>query len=165
MDLAVNALRILQRWSFGPAIIERWLVLTISDRTENLSRQYWQNIETGFPPSVTTISHGLPSLQWDWKVRGLRFISYHCMIRYGPCMDQVCTCSEFTYQAAGQIAASYGTSASRSCLCDALVWPRSKKSLRRQSFSKKSNSSQQFNKNIRCVPLARNESASVKTVI
>ena len=29
-----------------------------------------------FPPSVTTISHGLPSLQWDWKVRGLRFISY-----------------------------------------------------------------------------------------
>ena len=25
-------------------------------------------------------------------------------------MDQVCTCSEFTYQAAGQIAASYGTS-------------------------------------------------------
>ena len=32
-------------------------------------------------------------------------------------MDQVCTCSEFTYQAAGQIAASYGTSASRSCLC------------------------------------------------
>ena len=34
-------------------------------------------------------------------------------------MDQVCTCSEFTYQAAGQIAASYGTSASRSCLCDA----------------------------------------------
>ena len=24
-------------------------------------------------------------------------------------MDQVCTCSEFTYQAAGQIAASYGT--------------------------------------------------------
>ena len=34
------------------------------------------DFETGFPPSVTTISHGLPSLQWDWKVRGLRFISY-----------------------------------------------------------------------------------------
>ena len=33
---SVNALRILQRWSFGPAIIERWHVLTISDRTENV---------------------------------------------------------------------------------------------------------------------------------
>ena len=40
---AVNALRILQRWSFGPAIIERWLVLTISDRTENVMITEVQN--------------------------------------------------------------------------------------------------------------------------
>ena len=52
----------------------------------------------------------------------------------------VCTCSEFTYQAAGQIAASDGTSHvcfTELLVCDALVWPRSKKSLRRQSFYKK----------------------------
>ena len=43
LNEAVNALRILQRWSFGPAIIERWLVLTISDRTENVMITEVQN--------------------------------------------------------------------------------------------------------------------------
>ena len=80
--LPVNALRILQRWSFGPAIIERWLVLTISDRTENVMITEVQNRfeKDNFWFKKTLFccdfSHGLPSLQWDWKVRGLRFISY-----------------------------------------------------------------------------------------